>query len=262
MQSIDGERRDDGDAVDLRWVRIGAVENAHSRFARVVKGSSTSFSLADWRCVNETARLCHDSETKQPTGCRYTMRSRISPNRDGWNRLSGVTTNTLLFRLDTRDRALLTRLAIGHSAPPGVRLFWLTVTHLGGAISAIALAVLPLLVKGLDRASINATVTLVVSHLLVQCVKRTVGRPRPSLGGSYAALIKAPDRFSFPSGHSAAAMSVAFAYSVAYPPLAAPLLAIAMAVGMSRVALGVHYPGDVFAGQLLALMTGALVIVL
>jgi undecaprenyl-diphosphatase len=169
-------------------------------------------------------------------------------------------TNTLFLRLDARDRALLTRWAIGHSASRTVRLLWLTVTQLGGAFCAIALAVLPLLVDGLERAAIDATVTLVVSHLLVQFVKRTVGRPRPMLGATYAALIKAPDRFSFPSGHSAAAMAIAFTYAVAYPPLAPSLLALAMVVGLSRVALGVHYPGDVFVGQLMAVLTGAVVV--
>lgn len=169
-------------------------------------------------------------------------------------------TSTLFPRLDARDRALLTRWAIGHSTSRSVRLFWLTVTHLGGAVCAIALAVLPLLVDGLrEQAAIDATATLVVSHLLVQLVKRTVSRPRPSFGGSDAALIRAPDKFSFPSGHSAAAMSIAFAYAVAYPPLAAPVLMVAMAVGVSRIALGVHYPGDVFAGQLLAVLTGAVI---
>lgn len=131
---------------------------------------------------------------------------------------------------------------------------------LGGAVCAIALAVLPLLVDGLrDRAAIDATATLVVSHLLVQFVKRTVSRRRPVFGESDAALIRPPDRFSFPSGHSAAAMSIAYAYAVAYPPLAAPVLMVAMAVGVSRIALGVHYPGDVFAGQLLAVLTGAVI---
>lgn len=169
-------------------------------------------------------------------------------------------TNTLFLRLDARDRVLLTRWAIGHSASRTVRLLWLTVTQLGSAFCAIALAVLPLLVDELERAAIDATVTLVVSHLLVQFVKRTVGRPRPMLGATYAALIKPPDRCSFPSGHSAAAMAIAFAYAVAYPPLAPPLLGVAMAVGLSRVALGVHYPGDVFVGQLMAVLTGAVVV--
>src|SRR5918992_1284458 len=172
-------------------------------------------------------------------------------------------TNTVFLRLAAHDRALLTRCAIDHSASRTVRLFWLTITLLGGAFCTIAIAVLPMVVGGLEeRASVNATVTLVVSHLLVQLVKRSVGRPRPALDYSHAPLIKAPDKFSFPSGHSAAAMSVAFAYSMAYPPLAVPLLMIAMAVGLSRVALGVHYPGDVFVGQLMALLTGVIVVAL
>jgi undecaprenyl-diphosphatase len=50
-------------------------------------------------------------------------------------------------------------------------------------------------------------------------------------------------------------MSVAIAYAAAYPTLAMPLLLFAMLVGMSRVFLAVHYPGDVLVGQLLALLT-------
>ena len=69
-----------------------------------------------------------------------------------------------------------------------------------------------------------------------------------------------PDRFSFPSGHAAAAMSVAFIYANAWPSLALPLIAVAGAVGLSRVFLGVHYLGDVLTGQLIAVGTGAAVL--
>jgi undecaprenyl-diphosphatase len=51
-------------------------------------------------------------------------------------------------------------------------------------------------------------------------------------------------------------MSVAFVYASAYPSLALPLVALAAAVGISRVFLGVHYPGDVLIGQLIAVLTG------
>jgi undecaprenyl-diphosphatase len=67
--------------------------------------------------------------------------------------------------------------------------------------------------------------------------------------------VEVPDRFSFPSGHACAAMSVAIGFAVAFPALAAPLLVLAWLVGFSRVVLGVHYPGDVLVGQAIALIT-------
>jgi undecaprenyl-diphosphatase len=98
--------------------------------------------------------------------------------------------------------------------------------------------------------------TLALSHLVVQIVKRTVVRPRPSHAVDCTTLVVEPDRFSFPSGHSAAAMAVAFGYAMAFPSLAAPLIGVAALVGASRVFLGVHYPGDVLVGQLIAIATG------
>ena len=64
-----------------------------------------------------------------------------------------------------------------------------------------------------------------------------------------------PDRFSFLSGHAIASLAVALSYGVGFPPLAAPLVGLGLLVGWSRVVLGVHYPGDVLAGQLIAAVT-------
>lgn len=169
--------------------------------------------------------------------------------------------STLFLRLDARDRALLMRWAIGEASPRPVRLFWRAVTRLGGVVCSVVVALLPFVMDGpSQRVGVDALTTLVVSHIAVQLVKRAVSRPRPSRSSSHAPVVDDPDRFSFPSGHSAAAMSVAFAYAVAYPALAAPIVVVAMVVGLSRVALGVHYPGDVVVGQMLALVTGAVVV--
>jgi undecaprenyl-diphosphatase len=68
-----------------------------------------------------------------------------------------------------------------------------------------------------------------------------------------------PDRFSFPSGHTAAAFAVAVAMTGTMPLLVPPLLVLAIIVGYGRMYLGVHYPLDVGAGAAVGLLTGSLV---
>ncbi len=164
----------------------------------------------------------------------------------------------LLDRLGAHDRALMLRCAIPPSTRGVARAGWTAVTHAGGTAPAVLAAGLPSLgCCDLRRASILAALTLAVSHLLVQLMKRTVARGRPSAGAACAALVREPDRFSFPSGHAAAAMSIAVSYGLVFPFWAGPLLLLALGVGFSRIRLGVHYPSDVLAGQLIALATGA-----
>lgn len=162
----------------------------------------------------------------------------------------------MLTRLGAGDRALFHKLALPSASHVRIRAVAIVLTHLGGASGSIVAALWPLFAgsdwHGLGR---HALATLVLSHLVVQLLKRTVGRPRPSLGTDVAALIAEPDRFSFPSGHAAAALAVALAYAVAMPSLALPILALALLVGSTRVVLGVHYPGDVAAGQVIAYVT-------
>lgn len=166
---------------------------------------------------------------------------------------------TLLASLDARDRALFARWVIDPAGTPGARRWWAALTHAGGTTCSVAAAALPWAwgTGAVAAAAREAAVVLAVSHLLVQLVKRTVGRPRPSRGLPVAALVAEPDRFSFPSGHAAAALSVALMYALAFPAAGALLLPLALLVGFSRVVLGVHYPGDVLAGQALALLTAA-----
>jgi undecaprenyl-diphosphatase len=163
---------------------------------------------------------------------------------------------TLFTRLADRDRALFARCLVDPDASRTQRMLWTVITHLGGVSCSLLAATLPLLLGGAIADAARQTLAMLVfSHLVVQVVKRTVSRPRPSNALECVTLVVEPDRFSFPSGHSAAAMAVAFGYAMVFPSLAAPLIAIAFLVGASRVFLGVHYPGDVLVGQLIAVLT-------
>ncbi len=92
---------------------------------------------------------------------------------------------------------------------------------------------------------------------LSQALKRSLTRARPdaSIAG-FEPLAANPDRFSFPSGHTAAAFGVAVAFT-GEPFGAAPAaLLLAVGIALSRVYLGAHYPLDVAAGALLGVASG------
>jgi undecaprenyl-diphosphatase len=168
-------------------------------------------------------------------------------------------TAPLLSRLSAHDRALMLRCAIPPTAPRISRAAWTAITHLGGTSPSLLAAGLPWLAGGaLQQTSKLALATVIVSHFLVQIIKRTVVRSRPAKVEQFSGLVNEPDRFSFPSGHATASMSVALIYGAAYPAWAAPLLLFASLVGFSRVRLRVHYPSDVLVGQLIAALTASL----
>jgi undecaprenyl-diphosphatase len=155
------------------------------------------------------------------------------------------------------------RCAISPSASPSARARWTVITHAGGTGPSIAAAGGPWFgCCDLQEASRFALLTLLVSHLVVQLIKRTVGRGRPSRALDCAALVREPDRFSFPSGHATAAMSVALSYGAFFPAWSGPLLLLAMVVGFSRIRLGVHYPSDVLVGQMIAVATAGTLLAL
>ena len=85
-------------------------------------------------------------------------------------------------------------------------------------------------------------------------MKRKIKRIRPfEYNSEIKSLIRPPDKFSFPSGHTAGAFLVAVILGHFYPPLMLSTLFLASLVGFSRVYNGVHFPGDVIAGMALGI---------
>jgi undecaprenyl-diphosphatase len=90
-------------------------------------------------------------------------------------------------------------------------------------------------------------------------LKRLIQRPRPADAEStLSAFIQPSDKFSFPSGHTAAAFMVALVVASFFPWAAALAYALALSIGASRVLLGVHFPSDIAAGALLGTLAGLL----
>ncbi|WAC91171.1 bifunctional phosphatase PAP2/diacylglycerol kinase family protein [Mycobacterium sp. Aquia_213] len=102
-----------------------------------------------------------------------------------------------------------------------------------------------------QRAAARGLVTLGVTSLFTnQIAKRIRPRPRP-LYDSVPVVRRAhrrPTSNSLPSGHSASAAAFAVGVGLENPPLGFGLALLAGLVGLSRVATGAHYPGDVVVG--------------
>lgn len=134
-------------------------------------------------------------------------------------------------------------------------IFMQFITQLGSLCFAIFLPLAFLLStrSELVPTGLQMAVVLAVSQMIVQLIKRIVNRPRPykSLTNVIAKRIPACV-YSFPSGHTSAAFSLALVLGNGFPGLHSMFLVLASFVGMSRIYLGVHYPTDVVVGFVIA----------
>ena len=145
-----------------------------------------------------------------------------------------------------------------HLARDGFDEFFVVISKLGygyGVVPFDVVFVLWLTLLRRFRESTFAFLALGGSALLNVAAKHGFARARPSLWDSIAP----ESTFSFPSGHAMGSATLACVLILlAWPtrwrwPLTIVAIAFVIAVGLSRVYLGVHYPSDILGGWAAAL---------
>lgn len=159
--------------------------------------------------------------------------------------------------MDTVSSWDVAGLALLHS----VRVSWLdslfvAVTWLGSLAVLLPLALLVWWRWRGDRSAAFVVLALIGASALGHLAKLITARPRPAL---FPPLIAMPEDWSFPSAHAAQVTAFALAWLLRPGTLPgrieiAVLLAAATLVIASRLYLQVHFPSDVAAGALLAIL--------
>src|ERR1700676_1497184 len=156
----------------------------------------------------------------------------------------------LFPRLSRRDQRLMRR--VNRWTPPRwMRLWMVAATRGGDGWLWYGIGLVVAFIGGPERfrAVIAAVLAVSVGIALFLGLKRACGRKRPCAmePHSWATLLP-PDQFSFPSGHTITAFSVALSLAAFYPAMLIGLLFCAFSVALSRVLLGMHFLSDVLAG--------------
>jgi membrane-associated phospholipid phosphatase len=136
------------------------------------------------------------------------------------------------------------------------------VTTIGGTpvtLGISLIATLWLLAKHKPRSAMLLATTVLLQRLNVELLKDLFGRPRPQVEDL-------PGSLAFPSGHATNSMTAFLTIALIAVPhrhrrlaiLAA--LAITLAVGATRLVLGVHWASDVFGGWALGLLAVGLAV--
>jgi len=143
-----------------------------------------------------------------------------------------------------------------------LNVFFYYYTHLCGVISLVLfnLAMWFFTTGKLRQVTYQMTLSLLVSSAIVFFLKKIFSRSRPYwiIENLNTYDIDLND-YSFPSGHTTAAFSIATIFSLNYPALTIVFVVMALLIAISRVYLAVHYPTDVLVGIIVGTGTSLLV---
>jgi undecaprenyl-diphosphatase len=160
--------------------------------------------------------------------------------------------------IENRDHRVMHRLN-RWKAPRWIRFWMLAATRMGDGWLWYALAAILLLNGGANRyAAVGAAGCAAIAGVfLFKGLKKISHRHRPCQFEPHCwSKVLPPDQFSFPSGHTMTAFSIALVVSYFYPSLEGPLYFLAISIGVSRVVLGMHFLSDVLAGAVLGSALG------
>ena len=165
--------------------------------------------------------------------------------------------NTFLQSVQNLDGEILLQIQ-QHLRTDMLTPFMKIVTFLGNGgwfwiLCAVVLLAIPKTRKTGYAAVFSLIFGAIVTNLLL---KNIVARPRPFAEiEALIPLIAKPTDFSFPSGHTTASFAVALVMLRMLPKkIGIPAVVLAALVAFSRLYLGVHYPTDVLAGFVVALV--------
>jgi undecaprenyl-diphosphatase len=169
--------------------------------------------------------------------------------RDGIATLPG----NLLNFVSERDRRLMRRIH-RWQAPRLVRVVMISASRAGDGWIWYGLGLLILLFGGSCKfvAFCAGSLAAGAGVGIYLVLKKATDRKRPCAIEPHCwARIRPPDRYSFPSGHTITAFSIAMAVGLFYPSLMPGLLFCALTIATSRIVLGMHFFSDVLAGTLI-----------
>jgi undecaprenyl-diphosphatase len=156
----------------------------------------------------------------------------------------------MLNYINRRDHSLM-RVVNRWPAPRWVQLWMISASRAGDGWLWYVLALAVLLLGGPERLRVLGACAFSTSLgiLLFIWLKRWIGRKRPCAIEPHCwANLLPPDQFSFPSGHTIAAVAMVTPLCLVYPDMVPGLVFCAASVAVSRIILGMHFLSDVIAG--------------